>query len=97
MLRASIDPWRDPESYHQELGRWACSYYGDLRELYDARNRALHGPGSPFSHEAASGYRWRMQDVVLASISWVLRTRATSIEDLDEDIRNLPAATDDGA
>jgi hypothetical protein len=92
LLTASSSPRADPAMYDQAGRRWGCSWYGDMRDLYDDRNAALHGGITRFAPRATSTHEFNMDHVVLAALQWILERHPASIDDLDADIRALPVA-----
>jgi hypothetical protein len=92
LLTTTSDPRGDPNLWHARRGIWACSWYGDMRQLYEDRNAALHGAEARVDHSAASSHQRHLEAVILATVAWVIRASPTSIDDLDREIAALPAA-----
>jgi len=89
---------REIESHPDLLGRphdyfdWPCTEYWHLRQVFDARNRALHDAQDDFPKSTAVVYEGRVDDAILAALDWVVATRARGIADLDAAIAALPRA-----
>lgn len=92
LLTATADPRKDPSVYDREPAVWGCSWYGDMRDLYDARNAALHGAEARFDQRAASTHAFHLDAAVLSTLAWVAEIRPRSIDDLDAAIAALPTA-----
>ena len=86
------DPRHDPNLHNPELRIWACSEYGDMRQLYDDRNAALHGAATGFDAGTARRHQFHLDHVVVEALSWVSQRRPISIGELDHEIVSLPAA-----
>jgi hypothetical protein len=86
--KAEIDPLhgRRPRDYWD----WPCTYYWHIRQVFDARNRALHDAQDQFPTSTAVRYEGRVDDVILATIDWVVASNARGIDDLDHAIGSLP-------
>lgn len=69
---------------------WDCSYYDDLRALYDDRNAALHGADSQFSEKLASRHEFTIERVLLEVLGWVTSTGATTLQEYEDAIAALP-------
>jgi hypothetical protein len=92
-LTTTTDPRRDPALYPSR-GRWACSWYGDIRTLYDDRNAAVHGADQRWDLKSARVHGWNASEVILATLGWLTETGSTAISDVDHAIRALPAETE---
>jgi hypothetical protein len=85
----SRNPWVDP-TLHPRPGKWACSFWGALRTLFDDRNAALHGAETRFSEKAANQHEYTIDKVMVQTLVWIQRASPTSIADLDAEIAALP-------
>lgn len=75
-----------------EYWDWPCTFYWHIREVFDARNTALHTVKDEFPTRAAVRFEGRVDAVILATLDWLVGTRATDIADLDAAIAALPVA-----
>ena len=91
-LSGTTDPRHDPALYHPQRHLWACSWYGDIRTLYDDRNAAVHGADQRWDLKTARVHGWDASEVILATLGWITETGSTSISDVDDAIATLPAA-----
>jgi hypothetical protein len=91
-LTRTRDPRGDARLYHPTRRVWACSDYGDMRNLYDDRNAALHGAAAGFDQRRAASHEFHLDRVVREALRWVIDRQPTSIVDLDDEIASLPAA-----
>jgi hypothetical protein len=91
-LTTTKDPRWDPTLCHPTSRMWACSYYGDVRTLYDDRNAAVHGADQHWDAKEARRYGWYTSEIILATLAWIIETGSTSINDVDAAIVALPAA-----
>ena len=71
---------------------WPCTCYWHIREVFGARNAALHDARDQFPRHTAMRLESRVDDVILATLDWVVATGATSLADLDAAIGRLPRA-----
>jgi hypothetical protein len=69
---------------------WVCSYYADLRDLYDDRNAALHGAEVRFTDKLASRHEFAVERVLLLVLGWVAATGATTLRDYEAAIAAVP-------
>src|SRR5258705_12654687 len=69
---------------------WPCTYYWHIREVFGARNAALHDARDQFPRHTAMRLESRVDDVILAALDWVVATGATDLADLDSAIGRLP-------
>lgn len=85
--KAEIDPvhGRRPKDYWD----WPCTYYWHIRQLFDARNSALHDAQDHFPKNFAMRLEGRVDDVMLATLDWVVRTNSKGIGDLQEAIARI--------
>jgi hypothetical protein len=91
-LTTTTDPRKDPILYHRSSRVWACTFYGDVRTLYDDRNAAVHGAESRWDAMSARRRGWYTAEIILATLGWIIETSSTSISDLDRAIASLQAA-----
>jgi len=89
-LTATADPVELPSLHDKASGMWACSWYGDMRDLSDDRNATVHGADLPLGHRRASRHEFHLDLVIMRTLDWIVRTRPSGIEDLIEEIRSLP-------
>jgi hypothetical protein len=73
---------------------WPCTYYWHIREVFDARNRALHEALDQFRKSTAAKYEGRVDDVILAALEWAVASGAAGISDLDTKMADLPKERD---
>jgi hypothetical protein len=92
LLTATGDPKKVRNLYEKAQRVWACSWYGNARELYDDRNEALHGAAAGFDGNTAAMHEFHLDGVVMAAVDWVIQRRPTSVADLDAEIGALPTA-----
>jgi hypothetical protein len=71
---------------------WPCSAYWEVREVFAARNEALHGARDHFADRTAMRFEGRVDDIILATLDWVVATGATGLADLDAAIARLARA-----
>jgi hypothetical protein len=85
--KAEIDPFRGrrPRNYWD----WPCTAYWHIRQLFDARNIALHDAQDRFPKNFAMRLEGRVDDVILATLDWVVRNDAKAIGDLQAAISRL--------
>jgi hypothetical protein len=76
--------------FDPQRGGWACSWYGDVRDLYDARNEALHAASDRFTHREASHFDLVFERLYVATLGWLVMRSPTALSDLDADIAALP-------
>lgn len=76
----------------REVKPWTCTYYDELRDMYDARNAALHGADSRFSDKLAARHEFMIERVLLEVLGWVATTGATTLEEYEHAIAALPSA-----
>ena len=69
---------------------WVCSYYADLRDLYDDRNAALHGAEVRFTDKLASRHEFTVERVLLLVLGWVAATGAATLRDYEAAIAAVP-------
>lgn len=91
-LTTTTDPRRDPTLLHPTRGLWACTWYGDVRTLYDDRNAAVHGADQRWDVKTARTHAWHTSEVILATLGWITETGSAAISDVDAAIDALPAA-----
>lgn len=86
----TVDPnWRRrPRDYWD----WPCTWYWHIREVFDARNRALHDAQDAFRRGTAVRFEGRVDQVLLDTLDWVVATGATCIGDVDRAVKALPVA-----
>lgn len=75
-----------------EYWDWPCTFYWHIREVFDARNTALHTAKDDLPRCTAVRFEDRVDAVILATLDWLVGTRATDIADLDAAIAALPVA-----
>ncbi len=75
-----------------EVTPWTCSYYDELRALYDDRNAALHGAESLFSDKLASRHEFTIERVLLEVLEWVTTSGTTTMDEYEAAIAALPVA-----
>jgi hypothetical protein len=83
---------KDPQEAQRplDLWDWPCTNYWHVRQLFDARNAALHDAKDHFPERTAMRYEWRLDHVILASLDWVANSKAAGLADLDRAIGSLP-------
>jgi hypothetical protein len=86
--KAELDPHHGRRP--RDCWDWPCTYYWHIRQVFDARNRALHDAQDQFPKSTAVRYEGRVDEVVLAAVDWVATNNATGIHDLDGAIGALP-------
>lgn len=69
---------------------WVCSYYGDLRDLYDDRSAALHGAEVRFTNKLASRHEFTVERVMLLVLAWIVTANASSLQDYEAAIAAVP-------
>ena len=71
---------------------WVCSYYADLRDLYDDRNAALHGAEVRFTSELAARHEFTVEQALFEILGWVTATGAQTFAEYEAAIAAVPAA-----
>lgn len=56
--------------------------------MIPTRNAALHGAVTDFTKQGAASHRFQLDDLVLATVEWVLEAAPAEISDLDEASRH---------
>lgn len=69
---------------------WVCSYYGDLRDLYDDRSRAVHSGDDRFTTKVALSHEFTVERIALLALEWAASTGATSFAEYRAAIAALP-------
>ncbi|MDQ3688484.1 MAG: hypothetical protein M3406_00320 [Chloroflexota bacterium] len=69
---------------------WTCSYYADLRDLYDDRNAALHGAEVRFTEQLASRHEFTIEQVLFEVLEWVTASGAKTFAQYEGAIGALP-------
>lgn len=67
-----------------------CSYYTDLRDLYDDRNAALHAADVRFTEQLASRHEFTIEQVLFEVLEWVTTGGAQTFAQYEDAIRALP-------
>ncbi len=75
-----------------EIEPLVCSYYDELRALYDARNAALHGAEPDFTDKLPSQSEFMVERVLLEALGWVTRSGAKTMDEYEAAIAALPVA-----
>jgi hypothetical protein len=88
--RAETDPFHGarPKGYWD----WPCTSYWHVRQLFDARNQALHDARDHFPKNFAMRLEGRTDDVILATLDWVVQSKAQGIADLHTALADLADA-----
>lgn len=74
-----------------ERSGWRCSWYDDVAELYEARNRSVHSADEWSSVRLAERHEFTLERIVLLLLARLARTGETSIDEHLEAIDDLPA------
>lgn len=69
---------------------WPCTAYWHIRQVFAARNEALHDAQDRFPPRTAMRYEGRVDRIILAALDWVVATGSTGIGDLDAALARLP-------
>lgn len=85
--KAETDPALDRRP--KDHWDWPCTYYWHVRQIFDARNKALHDAQDRFPKSLAMRLEGRVDDVVLATLDWVASTRSRGIGTFKAAIANL--------
>ena len=93
LARDGKDLRRRITAYNQANGgQPVCSYYADLRDLYEDRGAAVHGAEAQFSERLAGRHEYTLEKVIMVVLGWVTMSGATTFEEYERAIAALPAA-----
>ncbi len=67
-----------------------CGYYGELRDLWEDRNAALHGAELDVSEELAQRREFMVEQIFLLLLDWLAETGATEFAQYQAAIAALP-------
>jgi hypothetical protein len=83
---------KDPTMARRPTDRWdwPCTSYWRFREVFAARNKALHEAADDFPRLTAERFEGRVDDLMLAALDWAAAHPADGVSDLDAAIDRLP-------
>jgi hypothetical protein len=83
---------REAEALQRKGQAWECTYYRMIRDLFEARNAALHDAQDRFEPRTAVRFEWWLDGVIQATLAWSADAGARRIGDIDGAISRLPRA-----